>query len=450
MIKRFRIQIAVILFLSLFSLLTFAASKTTTNKFGEKVITTTKDGITTKEIFFTKKRKLRISVPNIKHYRLILRFPTGKVITDEYKKRVHISRLTAYKSGLTSLRLFMPGKPIQKKTISYPSGDKVELTLNAKGKKKEQITTYKNGSIVKRGYNKLGKKTSDKTTYPYGKIVAKNYKEGKLLYTKVEQKDNSFTEKHYQNGKVTKVVNKPKKGFKTITYFQENGQQKMLTYIIKNGSVSFTPRYKNSSAITLKTLTKDNVSITFLKQWIFADQIVKVNPNGIKLSCIPNNNLLFQHFVAGKLFREKNYLNRIRNRETIHEFKNGKRHKTTTKKYDSDGNITAELVKYESGRVESIVYEVDNTITKISEKGIVLKKISKNKKGKTYSETFDSKGQLKETILFDKFSHLFKMKEIFTNGKLYLREKFFKDGRLVRSKYNKEGNRIGLYWKKWK
>jgi len=253
-----------------------------------------------------------------------------------------------------------------------------------------------------------------------------------------------------KNSRIIRTVIKPIKGFKTITEFKENGKQKILTYIIKNGSISFTPGYKICSAIIAKTATKEIVNITFLKQWIFADQIVKIADNKIKLTCIPTNNLLFKHFVDGKLIHEKNYINRIRHSETIHELKEGERYKTTTKEYDPDGNITAVLVKYERGRTESISYGIDNTVTKVSEKGILLKKISKNKKGKTLSEIFDKDGKLKETILFDKFSHLFKMKDTFKDGKLYLREKFFRDGRLVRNKYNKKGKRIGLYWKRWK
>jgi stalled ribosome alternative rescue factor ArfA len=112
--------------------------------------------------------------------------------------------------------------------------------------------------------------------------------------------------------------------------------------------------------------------------------------------------------------------------------------------------IVPMIIKDKNGRVEAIKYGIDNQITTISKDDLLIKRISKNKKGKTLSETFDKNGKLKETILFDKYSHLFKMKEIYTEGKLYLREKFFRDGRLVRSKYNSEGKRIGLYWKKWK
>ena len=379
---------------------------TTTNNAGNKVVTTYKDGVKTKEVEYDK---------------------NNKVLSETVYNSNGTKTVTAYSDGVKSKVTTYDKNGKETKSENYDkNGNLIQdgevKTTNAKGNK--VYTTYKNGVAIKETeYDKQTGNLISATTFKAdGSKTVKEYsdrsgeyytvsnynKEGKITDSKSMRINYVMAEAVYTYNKNGELETK------TATQYGGSGYRDKISTTItdKNGNKISETQYdifwtnpltghKTSSSVNVTTSydgTKKTVSVVYKNNGkkdteITTDSanntttVVDYSSKGIKTSSVTtdaNKNVLeeIKYDSTGKLSSKVSY-----------EYQNGKL--KTRIEYDKNGNAKTKTVyEYSDNTIKTKVYDANGNLTSNTE---TTKSLDKNNREVLKTKTYNSNNKYVST-----------------------------------------------------
>lgn len=429
-----------------------AATRTTVNAYGEKIVRTFKAGQLVKEEHFLKRRRgMRLRIPATERFVLVLHFPGGKTVTDLYRRRARLRRTTRFASGLESVDSYKNGKRVTR-VLRYPRGQVLSIRYRPNGKKLSETALRRNGTKIEIFYDALGRKTLQKSRVPKGDQREKRFRNGVPFIEHVlTPKGTKITIRYDTQGHRASRLFEPQSGKEVQKQeFFDKGKLTYTRYFHSSGmEVDFFPHIRSTKKLVVHAQQACDCAPRFVKETVFEEELFVTKKGRLLIQCIPAFVFRFEVRVGGKPVLRTRYRKRILRRRWKQGIAGEYTGSTLEEQYDEYGKMLRGIRTWPDGRKQ--VIESEHTYVRIStyRTGKLVRKERRYHNGDR--ETYDYRnGRLHKRVLLSKDSHLFKVEYLYKEKQLTRKLQYYEDGRLVISRYNTAGKRVGLYWRRWK
>ena len=429
--------------------------RTNSNRFGEKVVEyRSHRRLIKKEIYLLKKRRLRLRIPSIPSYELVLHFPAGRTVTTVYRYRRMIRRETLYPSKLKKIFFYRRGRK-SRKELHYPPGDGprdgqvVRIKYGPYGKRKTvEEVTFRNNAVIRTRFDGRGRPRHRLISVPGGDTTVKEFREGRLYRKKVTTPDKKTILSFYRKDGSLRLKEDRFKEWERKLRYKSDGTVSSRFYSSGGIRVLYAPGYRKTAGLKIILPGGQAFSLQFLKDLIFEDSILKLEKRSFRLQCIPASVLKVDICTGAMTRRVLFYTNAMRRRR-ITWTTNASGWRCLEERFNRFQLPQYSRLTTDGGRQVTRVHHLNRIEQKTTVRGRLVRERTEFP-NKSYRLVFYKNGVISRDEHHDPTSHIFKFVRIYEKGKLRWTEEYNLSGRLTLSRYGKNGKRNGLFWKKWK